>query len=95
MKQEIQITALVIALVISGTVFAKGSRGGRSHGGGHSAKVATGSGSSVSRSHVHGYPSNKGKFVADHYRSRKDQTKSNNWSAKGNVNPDTGKPGTK
>ena len=94
MKQLIPVSALAIALVISGTAFAKGSGGGRASGG-HSSKPVTGSGSSPSRTHVGSYVSNKGTYVASHDRSSKDHTKENNWSTKGNVNPDTGKPGTK
>lgn len=95
MKQSIQVVSLVMILAVSGTALAKGSGGGRSHGGGHSSKAAKGTGSSSSRTHVSGYTSNKGKYVASHDRSSKDDTKTNNWSTKGNVNPDTGKRGTK
>ncbi len=53
---------------------------------------AKGSGGSV---HVKGYTRKDGTYVAPHYRSAPDGTKSNNWSTKGNVNPYTGKAGTK
>ena len=95
MKRTIQAVSLVMLLGVGGVASAKGSGGGRSHGGGHSSKAATGTGSSSSRTHVSGYTSNKGKYVASHDRSSKDHTKTNNWSTKGNVNPDTGKRGTK
>jgi hypothetical protein len=44
---------------------------------------------------VSGYTKKNGTHVAAHERSTKDGTKQNNWSTKGNVNPDTGKAGTK
>lgn len=36
-----------------------------------------------------------GTYVAPHRQTNPDSTKLNNWSTKGNVNPYTGKPGTK
>lgn len=36
-----------------------------------------------------------GSYVQPHRRTRPDATKLNNYSTKGNVNPYTGKPGTK
>lgn len=95
MKRTIQVASLVMILAVSCAASAKGSGGGRSHGGGHSSKAATGTGSSSSRTHVSSYTSRRGKYVASHNRSSKDRTKANNWSTKGNVNPDTGKRGTK
>ena len=44
---------------------------------------------------VKGYVTKKGKYVAPHYRTSPNKTKLNNWSTKGNVNPYTGKKGTK
>ncbi len=45
--------------------------------------------------HVSGYTKKNGTVVQPHYRSAPDGTKANNWSTKGNVNPYTGKAGTK
>lgn len=45
--------------------------------------------------HVHGYTKKSGAYVAPHYRSNRDHSRLNNWSTKGNVNPYTGKKGTK
>lgn len=45
--------------------------------------------------YVNGYTKKNGTYVAPHYRSRPDGNTSNNWSTKGNVNPYTGKAGTK
>ena len=45
--------------------------------------------------HVRGYTTKSGKYVAPHYRSAPDHSRYNNWSTVGNVNPYTGKSGTK
>ncbi|GAC1439744.1 MAG: hypothetical protein NVSMB58_36630 [Terriglobales bacterium] len=44
---------------------------------------------------VHGYTKKNGTHVKGYDRTRKDRTDANNWSTKGNVNPETGKRGTK
>lgn len=44
---------------------------------------------------VKGYFRKDGTYVAPHMRSAPNNTAADNWSAKGNVNPYTGKPGTK
>lgn len=58
-------------------------------------KAATGTGSKSQREHVSGYTKKNGTQVASHDRSTGDSTKRNNWSTKGNSNPETGKAGTK
>ena len=50
---------------------------------------------SYSATKVRGYTKKSGTHVASHHRSDKNSTKSDNWSTKGNVNPYTGKKGTK
>jgi uncharacterized protein YxeA len=45
--------------------------------------------------HYRAYVTKKGKYVAPHVQSRPDHTKQNNYSTKGNVNPYTGKKGTR
>ena len=45
--------------------------------------------------HVRGYTKSDGTVVKEHYRSDPDGDASNNWSHIGNVNPYTGKEGTK
>jgi len=45
--------------------------------------------------HVNGYYKANGTYVQPHYRSAPDNSVNNNWSTKGNVNPYTGKEGTK
>src|SRR6185369_4788225 len=71
--------ALAILLVGAYSVFARG--------GGHS--------SSSGAVHVNGYFKSNGTYVQPHYRSAPDGNFNNNWSTKGNVNPYTGKQGTK
>lgn len=61
--------------------FAKGgNRGGGSKGG---------------TTTVRGYTKKDGTYVQGHHRTAPDGRKGNNWSTRGNVNPYTGKPGTK
>lgn len=45
--------------------------------------------------YVNGYYRKDGTYVKPHYRSSPNNTKTDNWSTKGNVNPYTGKVGTK
>lgn len=45
--------------------------------------------------YVRGYTKKNGTYVQPHYRSSPNSTRSDNWSTKGNVNPYTGKRGTK
>jgi len=44
---------------------------------------------------VDGYYRSDGKYVEPHYRSSPNNTQSDNWGTRGNVNPYTGQPGTK
>jgi hypothetical protein len=44
---------------------------------------------------VRSYTKKDGAYVNPHHRTAPDGSKSNNWSTKGNVNPYTGKQGTK
>jgi hypothetical protein len=53
------------------------------------------SGSSSGVVHVKGYIKKDGTYVAPHDRTAPNHTKNDNWSTKGNVNPETGKAGTK
>lgn len=44
---------------------------------------------------VSGHVTKNGTYVAPHHATNPNSTKSDNWSQKGNVNPYTGKEGTK
>lgn len=88
-----KLTTLAVALLSAGMfmstisdVSARGSGGGHSSSGSHS------SGGSHS---VRGYTTKKGTYVAPHRQTNPNGTKRDNWSTKGNVNPYTGKVGTK
>ncbi len=53
-------------------------------------------GDSLSGSHaVKGHFKKDGKYVQPHRATNPNQTQKDNWSSKPNVNPYTGKPGTK
>jgi hypothetical protein len=51
--------------------------------------------SSPGEVYVHGYYRKNGTYVQPYFRTAPDGIKSNNWSSKGNINPHTGKRGTK
>lgn len=76
-------TVFLLACAISTAALAKG--------GGHSGGVRITSGSHSVRAHV----TKKGTYVAPSHATNPDQTKRDNYSHKGNVNPYTGKEGTK
>ena len=44
---------------------------------------------------VRAHTTKKGVYVQPHHATNPDGSKLNNWSTEGNVNPYTGKPGTK
>ena len=45
--------------------------------------------------HVDGHVRRDGVYVPPHTRTAPNSTKSDNWSTKGNTNPNTGKAGTR
>jgi hypothetical protein len=96
----------ILCVALCGSALARGGHGGGGHsGGGHSgggshssgrsSHAATGTGASHSKTHVSSYTKKNGTHVAVHDRSSANQTKTDNWSTKGNRNPETGKPGTR
>ena len=60
----------------------------------HAATARTAT-SSQSRANVRTYTKKTGTVVQSHQRTAGNSTQSDNWSTKGNVNPNTGKPGTR
>jgi hypothetical protein len=60
------------------------------HGGGHHASRTSGG-----VTHVRSYTKKNGTVVEAHDRTAEGGAPGNNWSTKGNVNPETGKPGDK
>ncbi|WP_295977630.1 hypothetical protein [uncultured Variovorax sp.] len=84
---------LMIAIAVSLPAFARGG-GGHSSGGHSSYSSSHGSSSGGSHS-ISGYTKSNGTYVAPSHATNPNGTKADNWSTKGNVNPYTGKPGTK
>lgn len=76
------VTIAVLLGIIGLPAFAQ--KGGHSH--------SSTKGSTV---HVKEYQKKDGTAVPAHDRTAPDKTQTNNWSAKPNVNPETGKAGTK
>jgi hypothetical protein len=56
---------------------------------------AYGTGSNPSNTPVQGYEKKDGTYVEPYHRTTPDKTPNNNYGTKGNVNPYTGKEGTK
>lgn len=78
--------------ILSITCFAKGS-GSSSY---HSYSRMTGSGyTNSSHTSVSGYTKKNGTYVAPYEKSHNNSTQLDNYGTKGNVNPYTGKDGTK
>ena len=77
----------------SGGSRSSGSRSSSMRSGG--ARSGPGTGSRSGSTSVHGYTRKDGTRVAPHHRSRPDGDSRNNYSTKGNVNPYTGKRGTR
>jgi hypothetical protein len=83
--------ASLACLLVASPVLAKGGHGrsSSSHTSGSSHSTPSG------RVHVKGHTTKNGTDVPPHDRTAPNHTKKDNWSTKGNVNPETGKPGTK
>jgi hypothetical protein len=80
------ILAVAAALVMITPVFARGG----SHSSSHSASYSLGG------SHaIRGYTKSDGQYVAPAHATNPNATKTDNWTTRGNVNPYTGKAGTK
>ena len=52
-------------------------------------------GSAFANTPVRSYVKKNGTYIRQHHKTSPDHTQRNNYSTKGNVNPYTGKPGTK
>jgi hypothetical protein len=95
--------ALFLALVFRSPAQARGSSHSYSSHSYSSHSYSSGSYAHRSRSSssgagdvsVHSYTRRDGTFVQSHHRSHPDHNFWNNWTTKGNVNPYTGKEGTK
>ncbi|WP_082806943.1 hypothetical protein [Collimonas pratensis] len=81
----------VMAMGLSGSVYARGGGHSSSH-----SSYSSHSASSYSSNHtVHGYTRSNGTHVGSYHATNRNATKNDNYSTKGNVNPYTGKAGTK
>lgn len=89
MKKVMALATLATVLVFSSGVQARGSSFG-----GHSSSHSTYSSSSRSDHAISGY-TRGGTYVRPSHATNPDATRNNNYSTKGNVNPYTGKLGTK
>jgi hypothetical protein len=84
---------MVLTLLFLLTTLPVFGRGSHSH---YSTRSTTACCSkSSSDVHVHGYTKRNGTVVPPYYRSLENGTQRDNFSTKGNVNPYTGKVGTK
>ncbi len=59
------------------------------------ADIAEAKGGRSGYHYVAPYTTSKGTHVQGHYQTDPNGTRADNWSTRGNVNPMTGKPGTK
>jgi hypothetical protein len=97
---------LILGLLIPDLAWSKG--GGHSYSSRHSysksgkhytsrykSSYGYGTGSSSHSEYVHGYTKKNGTHVDGYHRTVGNGTQKDNYSAKGNVNPWTGKVGTK
>lgn len=89
-----RIAVVVVAMLSLSSLAHAGRHGG---GGGHhsSSGRLSGTGSSSSSHLVHGYTTKRGTRVAPYRATNADHTQRNNYSTKNNVNPSTGKTGTR
>ncbi|MCS3416144.1 hypothetical protein M2399_002023 [Pseudomonas sp. BIGb0450] len=91
MKKIIVLSVLAVAVAFSSSsVFARGSSFG-----GHSSSHSGYSSSSRSDHTIRAYTKSNGTHVGSSHATNPDATRNNNYSTKGNVNPYTGKLGTK
>jgi hypothetical protein len=92
------VTSLAMLAVCAGDTQAgpgKGGGGGKGGPRSSSRSSSPGTGSRSSSTRVRGYTTKNGTRVESHLRSTSDGNFRNNYSTRGNVNPHTGKSGTK
>lgn len=87
--------ALYAALALASTAEARGGHSGGRGGGHASAHRSFSLGSSPRYHSVRGYTRRDGTYVAPHHATNPNGTRADNWSTRGNVNPFTGRLGTR
>lgn len=85
--------AVLCVAAVSVPAFARGGGGG--HGSSSHSSSSHSSGSTGGSHSISGYTKSNGTYVAPAHATNPNGTKADNWSTKGNVNPYTGKEGTK
>ncbi|PMZ92601.1 hypothetical protein C1X61_01595 [Pseudomonas sp. FW215-T2] len=90
MRKVLFLAAVAAAVALSGNVYARGS----SYGGNSSYKSSYSYGSRSDHT-ISGYTRSNGTYVRPSHATNPDATRNNNYSTKGNLNPYTGKYGTK
>jgi hypothetical protein len=90
------VVSLVLLAMCAGDGQAGGGKGGGGKGGSRSSsRSGSGTRSRSSSTAVRAYTRKNGTIVQSHRRSASDGNFHNNYSTRGNVNPQTGKSGTK
>ena len=92
MRRTTAWVVLLLLLTLPSLAQTSHSYGSRYHAPKASAACCTKSANDV---YVHGYTKKNGTVVQPYYRSHENGTQRDNFSAKGNVNPYTGRVGTK
>jgi hypothetical protein len=90
MRKGLFLATVIAAVTLSGNAYARGSSYG-----GHSSYKSSYSSGSRSDHTISGYTRSNGTYVRPSHATNPDTTRNNNYSTKGNVNPYTGKYGTK
>jgi hypothetical protein len=94
--KKLSIVFLAVTVLLAGPALARG--GGGHSGGGHSSSYHSSSRSprvSGGEHYVRSYTRKNGTAVSGHYQTNPNQTRNDNYSTRGNINPHTGKLGTK
>lgn len=94
MKGIVTLASLSAVALLATPTYAKGGGGHYgSYSGGHARSASTGgiTGTHTTRSYVR----SDGTYVHSYRSTNPNSTRNDNWSTRGNTNPDTGKPGDK
>lgn len=87
---RIFVIGMALAVLSTGAVARSGGHSGYHFGTSHSYSYG-----SSGEHYVSGYVRRNGTYVSGHYQTNPNGTRNDNYSTRGNINPHTGKPGTK